>query len=113
MGALAGMQTETRTIVRFLELVFPDRLKVMMTKAFCEMSFGNIAENAAWLRDVVVKKHPDSLFAQSYLNFAEVLSGKTNSVDALRRVSQTGSDVEREFAEHAIGVLKKSGYSII
>jgi hypothetical protein len=112
MGALSGMQAEVRTILRFLELVFPDRLKVMMTKAFCEMSFGKIAENAIWLRDVVVPKHPDSLFAQSYLNFAEVLAGKTTKVDTLRMVAESGSDVEKEFAEHALVTLKKSGYSI-
>jgi hypothetical protein len=112
MGALSGMKTEVRTILRFLELVFPDRLKVMMTKAFCEMSFGAIAENAVWLRDVVVPKHPDSLFAKSYLNFAEVLSGKTSNVDTLRNAVANGTEVERDFAAHVLGVLKKSGYTI-
>lgn len=112
MGALSGMQDEVRTIIRFLELVFPGRLKVMMTRAFCEMSFGKIAENAVWLRDVVVPAHPESMFAKAYQNFAEVLSGQTLKTDLLKDAVLKGTDVEREFAEHALGVLAKAGYAV-
>jgi hypothetical protein len=108
MGALAGMEEEVQTVVGFLEALMPDSLKVMLTVTYCEMLFGRVHGAVTVLKNFVEQEHTDSVFANSFLNFAQVLAGDTLDVSVLEETSRLPKSPEQIFAAQALETLRKS-----
>jgi hypothetical protein len=108
MGALAGMEQEVGTLNGFLSAMLPDSLKVKLTKTYCEMLFGRVHEAVGELKVFVAAEHSDSVFAKSFLNFAEVLAGDSKDVTELEVAAQSPKSPEQIFADNALEVLRRT-----
>jgi hypothetical protein len=108
MGALAGMEAEVTRVVEFLSFMVPDSLKVKLTKAYCYMLFGQVHEAIGELKENLTGDQANSKFAQSFLNFAEILAGDSKDAAVLEQVSKQPKSPEQSFADQALEVLRKT-----
>lgn len=108
MGALSGLKTEVTQLVEFLSFILPDSLKVKLTKAYAYMLFGDMHEAIGELKEGLTGEHADSKFAQSFLNFAEILAGETKDASVLEDVSKIPKSPEQQFADQALDVLRRT-----
>jgi hypothetical protein len=108
MGALAGMEQEVGTVVDFLSYMLPDSLKIKLTRTYTEMLFGRVHAAVGELKSFVAAEHSDSVFAKSFLNFAEILAGDSLDAAELEATAKLPKSPEQIFADNALEVLRRT-----
>jgi hypothetical protein len=106
---LAGsnsMHAEAAAIVRLMDSLLPQSLKVALTRAYCQASTGAVDKACIFLREQVIPQHPESLFAKAFLNFLENISGKTNDIDDIEELLDSEKLAETQFAEQALETIE-------